>query len=544
RQQQQEQPSPEKVKRQKMRRARKILAERRNAVPGVSVPVISKDRLAAIGELLPEMPDREDFLRRLYNYWRLKRQARSGVPLLKRLQACRARDFVANDRELQQLCKQLKFWQRLRQDLEKARLLAELVRKRERIKRELVRARAAIAEVTLTPRVALLKQLHSALTELDTQRIFAEPVDLPAYREAIKRPMDFSTMLSKIECNQYASVAEYRSDFDLMLANCHAFNRKDSIYCRAANRLQSRSQSLFSDALAAESAADYDSETGLHRWQLAPTNNSTSSPTASPTRPILRRQRQLRLRRNVISRGVLADLAAVALPPPPLPPQPRPFHPLTRLITDYSKEEESHSDAEGADSAGGVGDTVFTEFIGNPSRTRNPSRSTSSGEGPVKPLDLVWAKCRGYPSYPGLVIDPDMPKSGYSQNGVPIPAPPDSVLQSCRGEDYLVLFFDQKRTWQWLMADKLELLGVCTEIDKERLVDAKRSRLRTSIKKAYQLAIEHLCKVTGKPYPYPTAGTGLIVDTPSAKAGAEDQATGNAASPADDEAKDCADSDS
>uniref|UniRef100_A0A1I8GU50 Bromodomain and PHD finger containing, 1 n=1 Tax=Macrostomum lignano TaxID=282301 RepID=A0A1I8GU50_9PLAT len=368
----QQKPSPEKVKRQKMRRARKILAERRNAVPGVSVPVISKDRLAAIGELLPEMPDREDFLRRLYNYWRLKRQARSGVPLLKRLQACRARDFVANDRELQQLCKQLKFWQRLRQDLEKARLLAELVRKRERIKRELVRARAAIAEVSLTPRVALLKQLHSALTELDTQRIFAEPVDLPAYREAIKRPMDFSTMLSKIECNQYASVAEYHSDFDLMLANCHAFNRKDSIYCRAANRLQSRSQSLFSDALAAESAADYDSETGLHRWQLAPTNNSTSSPTASPTRPLTRRsisqdsasttstpttaQRHQPRRTGRLGSSCSAAAAAAAATSP--------ISSADATNNRLFEEEESHSDAEGADSAGGVGDTVFTEFIG------------------------------------------------------------------------------------------------------------------------------------------------------------------------------------
>ncbi|PAA71949.1 hypothetical protein BOX15_Mlig027344g1, partial [Macrostomum lignano] len=365
-------------------------------------------------------------------------------------------------------------------------------------------------------------------------------------------PMDFSTMLSKIECNQYASVAEYRSDFDLMLANCHAFNRKDSIYCRAANRLQSRSQSLFSDALAAESAADYDSETGLHRWQLAPTNNSTILADCVSDKAV---DSPIDISGFCVD-NVNSDYGATSSAEAYWPtwqqllcrrrrwPQPRPFHPLTRLITDYSKRRKVTAMLKARDSAGGVGDTVFTEFIGNPSRTRNPSRSTSSGEGPVKPLDLVWAKCRGYPSYPGLVIDPDMPKSGYSQNGVPIPAPPDSVLQSCRGEDYLVLFFDQKRTWQWLMADKLELLGVCTEIDKERLVDAKRSRLRTSIKKAYQLAIEHLCKVTGKPYPYPTAGTGLVADTPSAKAGAEDQATGNAASPADDEAKDCADSDS
>lgn len=52
------------------------------------------------------------------------------------------------------------------------------------------------------------------------------------------------------------------------------------------------------------------------------------------------------------------------------------------------------------------------------------------------------------------IIDPEMPEEGLLHNGVPIPVPPKDVL--CLGEQrqeetnerlYLVLFFDNKRTW-------------------------------------------------------------------------------------------------
>ena len=180
----------------------------------------------------------------------------------------------------------------------------------------------------------------------------------------------------------------------------------------------------------------------------------------------------------------------------------------------------------------------------------------------LEPLDLVWAKCRGYPWYPALIINPKMPRTGYLHNGVPIPVPPQDVLDMASTHTtphFLILFFDSKRTWQWLQVcstpifdlnaifpyghnakvvsktstksvrinfnwskiilqsgpkiekfvlsneytfrlqrDKLEPLGVHFELDKSKLVQSKKATERKSVRKAYEDAVQHRCRVTGE----------------------------------------------
>lgn len=56
--------------------------------------------------------------------------------------------------------------------------------------------------------------------------------------------------------------------------------------------------------------------------------------------------------------------------------------------------------------------------------------------------------------------------------GVPMPSPPQEVLdlsQNYTEPVFLVLFFDAKRTWQWLPPDKLEFLGVDPERDEAKV---------------------------------------------------------------------------
>lgn len=120
---------------------------------------------------------------------------------------------------------------------------------------------------------------------------------------------------------------------------------------------------------------------------------------------------------------------------------------------------------------------------------------TNSG---LRPLQLVWAKSRGYPWYPALIIDPDIPK-GFVHNSVPLPCPPQHVLDLRKnriGDEFLVLFFDAKRTWQWLPSGKLEVLGINKPIDESKLVESRKPADRKAVKKAYEEALHYQSQVT------------------------------------------------
>ena len=162
-----------------------------------------------------------------------------------------------------------------------------------------------------------------------------------------------------------------------------------------------------------------------------------------------------------------------------------------------------------SDSANGNRNSLLLPKTGNVRRSRVAGNGGGTGGGgvwedddeviPLEPLDLVWAKCRGYPWYPALIINPKMPRVGVNLNGVPIPVPPKEVLSLQPNENhfYLVLFFDSKRTWQWLPRNKLEPLGVDSGLDHVKLNGERKQTVRKAVKKAYEKAILHKCHVTG-----------------------------------------------
>ncbi|XP_023561300.1 peregrin isoform X7 [Octodon degus] len=638
--------SSEKVKkakaksRIKMKKARKILAEKRAAAPVVSVPCIPPHRLSKITNRLT-IQRKSQFMQRLHSYWTLKRQSRNGVPLLRRLQthlqSQRNCDQVGRDSEDKNwaLKEQLKSWQRLRHDLERARLLVELIRKREKLKRETIKVQQIAMEMQLTPFLILLRKTLEQLQEKDTGNIFSEPVPLsevteldevPDYLDHIKKPMDFFTMKQNLEAYRYLNFDDFEEDFNLIVSNCLKYNAKDTIFYRAAVRLREQGGAVLRQARRQAEKMGIDFETGMHiphslpgdeaphhtedaveEERLLLLENQKHLPVEEQLKLLLERLDEVNASKQSVGRSRRAKMIKKEMTalrrklahqreagrdgPERHGPSSRSSlmpHPAacdkdgqTDSATEESSSQEtskdlpangfssgnqpvkksflvyrndcslprssSDSESSSSSSSSAASDRTSTtpskQGRGKPSFSRgtfpedssedtsgteNEAYSVGTGRGvghsmvrkslgrgaswlsededsPLDALDLVWAKCRGYPSYPALIIDPKMPREGMFHHGVPIPVPPLEVLklgeqmtQEAREHLYLVLFFDNKRTWQWLPRTKLVPLGVNQDLDKEKMLEGRKSNIRKSVQIAYHRALQHRSKVQGE----------------------------------------------
>ncbi|KAJ8713005.1 hypothetical protein PYW08_008309 [Mythimna loreyi] len=290
--------------REKIKQARRVLALKRTWAPVVLVPTLPADRVAEVAALAPGAPAaRAQLMKRLLAYWTLKRHSRNGVPLLRRLQSLTShhgsrgiQDGTVNVREL---CNQLKYWQRIRQDLERARLLCELVRKRERLKAEYTRVWERCVLHSLQPERAALHKLLRMLRQKDASDIFTEPVDLqevPDYSTIVKHPMDLSTMGKKLDRGAYATIDDIEADFKLMIENCLTYNNKDTVFYKAGVKMREQCLPLFRQArrdvreaglqaLCVGADGSPGTPDSPHRAMPSPRRNSVASPRrASPPR--------------------------------------------------------------------------------------------------------------------------------------------------------------------------------------------------------------------------------------------------------------------
>uniref|UniRef100_A0A673L0Z9 Mitogen-activated protein kinase 13-like n=1 Tax=Sinocyclocheilus rhinocerous TaxID=307959 RepID=A0A673L0Z9_9TELE len=514
---------------QQQKKGKKEEVSKKVTTPLVTVPEIPTHRLNNIFKDVI-IQKKNQFMQRLHNYWLLKRQSRDGVPLIRRLhshlQGQRSAEQTEPDEKLNAVREELKYWQKLRHDLERARLLIELIRKREKLKREQVKIRQAVTEHQLTPVLVLLRSTLEQLQEKDTAKIFAQPVDLkevPDYLEFITQPMDFSTIKSKLEAHKYRSVTDLEADFNLMINNCLLYNSKDTVFYQAAIRLRDLGGAILRHAQRQAQNTGFDLDTGMHLAE-SPHKNDYYRCTLEDVDTLLDPENRLHMTTENQLRELL-DKLDVVTSMRSSGARTRRIRLLRReinsipLTNGFKKHKDGSSDSECSSSP------TLRELVtppkksrGKPALSKVPFLETvngdsdytgtdvlSNGDAPEpEALDLVWAKSRGYPSYPALIIDPDMPQEGLLHNGVPIPVPPLDVLhlgeqrQEEAGEKlFLVLFFDNKRTWQWLPRDKVIPLGVDDTADKLRMMEGKKTSIRKSVQVAYDRAMIHLSRVRG-----------------------------------------------
>ncbi|KAG7207942.1 hypothetical protein KM043_009529 [Ampulex compressa] len=496
-------------------RRRAIANRKSSSAPVISIPTIPPERIREIASLAEGLPKKSQLIQRLIAYWTLKRQYRNGVPLLRRLQSSHPQsrppplgDHSSHppDGELRgELYRQLKYWQCLRQDLERARLLCELVRKREKLKKELFKVKEKCLWFELRPLESVLRTLLEAIKLKDVNDVFGQPVntkEVPDYLEIVSRPMDLSTMQTKVETQEYDTIGAFETDFNLMVNNCLAYNRKDTMFYRAGVKMKEQGSALIEHA-----RKDYP--------ELDPITESEQAGAKSRKRDRTNRGRgevdTLQFGEKEVGGGGVNRRTAVLFTRKA---KARASRSGQMFLPEDERKKQSDSfkvyRSGTMDSDVGEGESQSSSCSScstSRSTTPNPEEEKQLQEAPdtkkesdnkqgntgLEALQLVWAKCRGYPWYPALIIDPNTPR-GTVHKGVPIPAPPDDVLalaMNYKEPVFLVLFFDTKRTWQWLPGEKLEKLGVSQDLDEAKLIESRKPADRKAVKKAYQEALHY-----------------------------------------------------
>uniref|UniRef100_A0AAV2M7Y2 Bromodomain and PHD finger-containing protein n=1 Tax=Knipowitschia caucasica TaxID=637954 RepID=A0AAV2M7Y2_KNICA len=252
-------PSPQNKKGTKGQK-KKRGGSRRSNVPLLLVPQIPSHRLNRICTGV-NVQRKNQFMQRLHNYWLLKRQSRNGMPLIRRLhshmQTHKTTEQKEPDEKLSAAREELRYWQKLRQDLERARLLIELIRKRERLKRDQMKLQQAALELKLTPAMVLFRTTLEQLQEKDTSKIFSQPVNL-------SEPMDLAMMRTKLEAHGYATISDLEKDFELMISNCLKYNSKDTLFHKTALQMKDVGGAILRQAQRQFQSIGLDPSTGMH----------------------------------------------------------------------------------------------------------------------------------------------------------------------------------------------------------------------------------------------------------------------------------------
>lgn len=159
-------------------------------------------------------------------YWMLKRRARHGVALLRRLQGNRSDQDTEETARRQEIRRRFYY---IRQQLEKTRMITGQVVRRERLKLEI----ATVFQDHFWARVAPLKSVLGltleSMAKKDTENVFGDAVsaeEYPNFYKIVKEPVDLGMMRRRVDAGGYWRLSDFVSDFHRLCANSMLFNAK------------------------------------------------------------------------------------------------------------------------------------------------------------------------------------------------------------------------------------------------------------------------------------------------------------------------------
>ncbi|KAF7794968.1 hypothetical protein EIP86_006111 [Pleurotus ostreatoroseus] len=184
-------------------------------------------------------------------YWSLKREARRGAPLLKRLhlEPWTASVGGKNQSDEEKVIK-LEHAKRVRQDLENLKNLVTICRRREGRKLQQQHAIEGIFSQIILSKQPPLRMAFEDIMAMDKNSYFKEPVsktEVPDYYDIIKNPICWNTIDQKLDRYEYWDLEALKADIHLVLGNAMIYNKADTPYWRTAQRIKNASEAIFAN---------------------------------------------------------------------------------------------------------------------------------------------------------------------------------------------------------------------------------------------------------------------------------------------------------
>ncbi|KAE9396917.1 hypothetical protein BT96DRAFT_921842 [Gymnopus androsaceus JB14] len=205
------------------------------------VPAIIVDRITQYISKV-NVRKRGDFLLMVCKYWSLKREARRGAPLLKRLhlEPWTAASSGKLQSEEDRMMK-LELLRRLETDLEQVQNFR---------KQQQMDILQGILTQALYPHEPRLRFAFERIVGYDKHDYFKNPVnkaEVVDYFDIIKRPMCWSIIDAKLDRHEYWDIKDFRDDIELVLNNATLYNKSGTPFHKAAQRILTSAQPILQD---------------------------------------------------------------------------------------------------------------------------------------------------------------------------------------------------------------------------------------------------------------------------------------------------------